>query len=273
MFKTRPSLLKGVVVFTFVIGLSVGLLLPNDAYATKPVSSLELRVQALEATVVDLQRQINELAAIVQPEDCHDFDGDGYYSGPSCSGTQDCNDNNAAIHPGAQEICGDHKDNNCNGQIDEGCPTDCIDNDGDGYGVGTTCLGPDCNDNDQAMNPGAQEICDGVDNNCDGQIDEGCCVDNDGDGYGGGPTCGPMQDCDDYDATIYPGAPEMCGDYKDNNCNGSVDEEPCICTDDGYCALGYFCNIVSTCELLKGTGVSCLSNHECNSNSCVGVCN
>ena len=104
-----------------------------------------------------------------------DADGDGYgnSSGPtlqSCSAPEgyvnnndDCDDGNAAIHPGAPEIC-DGKDNNCDGLVDEG-----FDTDGDGY---TVCEG-DCNDNDASVYPGATEVCDNKDNNCNGQIDEG----------------------------------------------------------------------------------------------------
>jgi hypothetical protein len=52
---------------------------------------------------------------------------------------------------------------------------DCTDGDGDGYGTGVDCLGPDCNDTDPDINPGEAEVCDdGIDNNCDGQIDEDC---------------------------------------------------------------------------------------------------
>jgi len=70
------------------------------------------------------------------------------------------------------------------------------------------------------------EICgDGKDNNCNGQTDEGCCVDNDGDGYFAiSPTCPQGNDCNDNDASIHPGAPEICGDDVDNNCNGQKDE-------------------------------------------------
>lgn len=50
---------------------------------------------------------------------------------------------------------------------------DCIDKDADGYGEGPQCLGSDCDDDDFSVNPGAQELCDGIDNNCNKQVDEG----------------------------------------------------------------------------------------------------
>ncbi len=100
----------------------------------------------------------------------------------------DCDDNNAAVFPGATEIC-DGLDNDCNNLIDDGLTvtTYYMDNDGDGFGDATisidTCQAvsgyvlddTDCNDNDANISPNASEVCnDAIDNNCDGQIDEGC---------------------------------------------------------------------------------------------------
>jgi len=96
----------------------------------------------------------------------------------------------------------------------------------------------DCNDADPAIHPGATEVCDNADNNCDGTIDEG--FDADGDGF---TTCAaPTPDCDDADPTTYPGAPEIC-DSKDNNCNGTIDEGLFVDLDgDGVTACGGDCD-------------------------------
>lgn len=98
----------------------------------------------------------------------------------------------------------------------------CTDNDGDGVCVEDG----DCNDNDATVYPGAPELCDGVDNNCDDVTDEGCptggCTDNDGDGW-----CVEDGDCDDNNAAVYPGHQDTRGrwgrDGVDNDCNGIVD--------------------------------------------------
>ena len=136
-----------------------------------------------------------------------DADNDGYSDGTtqmSCvqpSGYKlanqltttsgDCDDNNKEVHPGATEICGNGIDDNCDGQIDEGCTayTFYKDADGDTYGdpassvTNYTGIAPagyvtnktDCNDNNKNVNPAAVEICgNGIDDNCNGQIDEGC---------------------------------------------------------------------------------------------------
>jgi hypothetical protein len=180
----------------------------------------------------------NNCNYVTSPQE-KDADGDGYRS---CDAVPDCNDNDSAVNPGIAEICGDGKDNNCNSVIDESdCEITCVDNDGDGYGTNSdpSCLnGPvnDCDDDNPAVNPGATEgpsealtCSDLQDNNCDGLKDSdqpACmnnCIDSDGDGYGsnGDISCreGTAVDCDDSDAQVYPGAPEIC-DSKDSNCDG-----------------------------------------------------
>jgi len=125
------------------------------------------------------------------------------------------------------EIC-NGIDDNCDGAVDESGQWWYSDADGDGYGGEgdqmDSCTQPpdyvadgnDCDDNDSAVNPGAAEICDGTDNNCDGVVDEG--FDLDADGFA---SCGG--DCDDGDASVNPDAVEVC-DGLDNNCDGVVDE-------------------------------------------------
>lgn len=125
------------------------------------------------------------------------------------------------------EICGDSIDNNCDGQVDEGC---CEDKDGDGhYAIDPSCPeGDDCNDGDSSIYPGATEKCDNKDNNCDGEVDEGLSTDADEDGHYTPDSCKtPNDDCNDSDAGIYPGAQELCYDCKDNNCNNQIDEGCC----------------------------------------------
>jgi len=192
-----------------------------------------------------------------------DADGDGYGTGVGQSLCADpgagfatldgdCDDNDDEINPAATEIC-DGIDNDCDTQIDEGLTftTYYTDADGDGYGTGVgqslcanpgpgfATLGGDCNDNDDEINPAATEICDGIDNDCDTQIDEGLTfityyTDADGDGYGTGvgqSLCAdPGEgfatlngDCNDNNPAINPAAPEIC-DGIDNNCNGQADE-------------------------------------------------
>lgn len=106
--------------------------------------------------------------------------------------------------------------------VGDACDTD-DDNDGD---PDTS----DCNDFDETINSGATEVCDGVDNNCDGNTDEGgvcaSCTDNDGDGYGefGDASCtNSGVDCNDNDTAINPGATESCNG-TDDNCDSAIDE-------------------------------------------------
>src|SRR3989304_804962 len=119
---------------------------------------------------------------------CTDNENDGYaVEGGSC-GPVDCNDNNSSINPGANELC-DGKDNNCNGAIDEGFDIGIVCSTGIGAceTIGTKICASDglstvCN-----ATPGTQsmEVCDNIDNDCDGAVDE---EDADGDG---------ARDCDD----------------------------------------------------------------------------
>ncbi len=139
-----------------------------------------------------------------------DGDGDNYSSGTTQTACErptgfktanelvnttdlDCNDSDAAINPGAAEIC-DNIDNNCDGQTDEGVQTTFYaDTDGDGFGdpavTTMACSAPtgyvsdnaDCDDSDANVNPLATETCNGIDDDCDGltDTDDPSLIDND----------------------------------------------------------------------------------------------
>ncbi|HOD08376.1 MAG TPA: MopE-related protein [Myxococcota bacterium] len=184
-----------------------------------------------------------------------------------------------AMFGSVDEIC-DSKDNDCDGQTDEGC-----DDDGDDFcdssmvlsGIPSVCPngGGDCDDNSLQIKPTAIEKCDNIDNNCDQDTDEGC--DDDVDGYcdaamtiTGTPTICPNggNDCNDLVAARNPGASETCNGV-DDNCNGSTDEGQGTVT----CGLGV-CNHtiqkcvggeVQTCDPMQGaTAESCDGlNNDC----------
>jgi Putative metal-binding motif len=157
----------------------------------------------------------------------------------------DCAPNNSSRFHGAQELC-DGIDNDCDSQIDEdfdieegacvclagdeGKLRDCfISNDFGKCSGLTECLGPlgwsDCS----ALTPDA-EVCDGIDNDCNEEIDEGFedfdangiadCVEPSDEDRDGDPD---ITDCAIWDPEIYNGAPEVC-DGVDNNCDGQIDE-------------------------------------------------
>ncbi|MFC1768519.1 putative metal-binding motif-containing protein [Nanoarchaeota archaeon] len=117
------------------------------------------------------------------PTKCIDMDTDGYGNPPSakCGSPElDCDDNNADVNPGivestAQVNCLNGLDDDCDGDTDSedsDCEVDPCDVDGDGY-ESESCGGNDCNDENDNINPGAREIKNGFDENCNGIIDEG----------------------------------------------------------------------------------------------------
>lgn len=213
-------------------------------------------------------------------EGAADADGDGVAEG------EDCDDENAEVYPGHDEWC-DAVDNDCNGQVDDNVVTVSWFPDGDGDGYGDTsgaeldCLGGeapagsvdeggDCDDANAGIHPGAREECDGIDQDCNGQIDDGLpgtqlWQDADGDGFGDGSNpsivdcAGPVtgyvandDDCDDFSAVIYPGAAEFC-DGADDDCDGVIPDDEADADQDGELA--------------------CLDCDDLNPNPCPGAAN
>ncbi len=180
-----------------------------------------------------------------------DADGDGHLDG------DDCDDQDPTVHPDAEERC-DGVDNDCDGEVDEDAsdaPSWYADADGDGYGdvavavhvcstpAGHVSDATDCDDGDAAVHPDATERCNGIDDDCDGDVDDDDAdladavtwyQDDDGDGYGQDHSttsacerpsgyAAEGGDCDDGDVSYHPGATEEdCADPADYNCDGSV---------------------------------------------------
>lgn len=256
-------------------------------------------------------------AAAVAATCYQDGDGDGFgnasvsqiVGGSTCPagwsllGT-DCDDTRAAIHPGATEICNGLNDNCVNG-VDESnvCYTVYYcDADGDGYiglSISASCTtyqcvpddcattpGDDCNDRNRAIHPGATEICNNLDDNCVGGIDEnGVCYldyycDGDHDGYFSAVpsgNCNAYQclpagcqsatgdDCNDALSAVHPGATEVCNGI-DDNCAAGIDENG-----DALCDDGAYCNGAETCGGAAGCQAGempCGDDNPCTADSC-----
>jgi len=201
-----------------------------------------------------------------------DTDGDGL--GDACDGDDDgdgdfdltdCEPLNPLVNHFADELC-NGKDDNCDGQVDEDGSAGCVllfpDVDGDGFGADgleqclcapeppyTSFQGGDCDDDNDQVNPLFKEICNGLDDDCDGVADgdgaEGCddfFLDTDQDGFGeeldsqclceATPPYSATEvgDCEPEEAEAFPGNIEVC-DELDNDCDGevdNVDEDSCI---------------------------------------------
>lgn len=205
-----------------------------------------------------------EPAPCEEREVCWDYDDDGHgdagHRELACTVPagmvdvcDDCKESDPSVHPGAAETC-DLVDDDCDGVIDEpdavDATTSWTDVDADGYGdpdgvhvgcdrpAGYVPIGGDCDDTDADVHPGASESCDGVDDDCDGQVDEAGAVDGavlhpdaDGDGWGSSSVqetfCAPLSgwvvdatDCDDAVAAVHPGVTEVCGNDRDDDCDG-----------------------------------------------------
>ena len=173
-----------------------------------------------------------------------DQDGDGFPA------SEDCDDDDASVNAGATETC-DGQDNDCDGEVDEGVTgTWYADADADGYGdpdapeeacsqpAGAVASASDCDDADPDVHPAALEVCNDIDDDCDGEIDEDLgetwYIDQDGDGFGdpdapvlaceapAGAVPNAL-DCDDIDPAISPDGEEVCNEI-DDDCDGDIDE-------------------------------------------------
>ncbi len=156
---------------------------------------------------------------------------------------------------------------------------DLSDLDGDGE-MSNVLGGTDCDDGDATINTAAAEVCDEVDNNCDGTVDEGVTTtwyqDLDGDGYGDEETAvdeceapdayhvEAAGDCDDGDDDTYEGAAEICWDGEDNDCDGEIDEDCEECPQDtgGEC---------EECQECSDTGAECDDGKGCSTTGAAGA--
>jgi hypothetical protein len=186
-----------------------------------------------------------------------DEDSDGYCSGDQPGGIPggDCEATNPDVYPTAPEICGNDQDDNCNELVDEGCKTCVADSE---CPMGNACRGRQCEQCNETCDPaacvfGADEMVPtpGVPGKCVPR-GNGCqeCVptcDMDGDGICPEAEPGneqPGGDCDDGDARVFPDAVELCGNAKDDDCDGVVDDNCAVTT----CSMSATCGANATCS-------------------------
>jgi|GEM_PF-1708382 len=143
---------------------------------------------------------------------------------PSCA--------TGAVDTSTNEVIPETKDDGGSGSVpSSGCSPACASDQVCSSGV---CVSPttdadrdgvtaatDCDDHDPKVFPGAAEVCNGKDDDCNGKVDE--TFDADGDGFATCDAPGKAADCDDKDPKIHPGAAEICNE-KDDDCNGKVDD-------------------------------------------------
>ncbi len=236
----------------------------------------------------------NEAFNFATPYFYKDNDADGFLS------FEDCDDTNPNIYPGAAETC-NGLDMDCNELIDDGLPifTYYRDVDNDGFGdlmspIDTCMSNPpagyvinstDCVDTDGSIAPSSAEICDGIDNDCNGLIDDGLpknryYFDADKDGFGDisitidtcilFPPAGYVandKDCNDLDLNIHPNIVEIC-DGIDNDCNGVIDDGLPLNRyyfDNDNDGFGDLKTIIDTCITFPPTGFV-TDNTDCNDN-------
>ncbi len=188
-----------------------------------------------------------------QTQECFTGPLDRVNVGPCKAGQQTCTGGKwstcqGEVLPQTSEICGNAIDDNCNGAVDEGCgiPTTCEDKDGDGFGIGGACTGPqDCNDNDPNVHPNATEICgNGIDDDC-----------KDGD-----RPCDAKKEIGEKDCK----GPDDC---KSGLCVTLNGENRCStrCTDRAECPAEYDCIDKTACWPRKTTqpNAVCKTDQEC----------